>query len=151
MGQLYPGGDNYDAYLKEGFEGRKPKQITNRKNNLLPENFPEIVDVAIELRRECPSRSVRDIIRIMELEDIIPPGSISRSTLQRHLYKQGFGANQMKIYTRKGTAARRFQKSQRCMLFREISNMGRTCPLERTGLKSRYISLPSLMMPHDSL
>lgn len=83
----------YDAYLKEGFEGLKPKQITNRKNNLLPENFPEIVDVAIELRRECPSRSVRDIIRIMELEDIIPPGSISRSTLQRHLYKQGFGVS----------------------------------------------------------
>jgi putative transposase len=131
----------YDAYLKEGFEGLKPKQITNRKNNLLPENFPEIVDVAIELRRECPSRSVRDIIRIMELEDIIPPGSISRSTLQRHLYKQGFGANQMKIYTRKGTAARRFQKSQRCMLFQGDIKYGPYLPIGKNGAKKQvYLS-----------
>lgn len=131
----------YDAYLKEGFEGLKPKQITNRKNNLLPENFPEIVDVAIELRRECPSRSVRDIIRIMELEDIIPSGSISRSTLQRHLYKQGFGANQMKIYTQKGTAARRFQKSQRCMLFQGDIKYGPYLPIGKNGAKKQvYLS-----------
>lgn len=131
----------YDAYIKEGFEGLKPKEITNRENNLLPENFPEIVNTAIELRRECPSRSVKDIIRIMELEGIIPQGSVSRSTLQRHLYQQGFGSHQMKVYTQKGTAARRFQKQQRCMLFQGDIKYGPYLPIGKNGAKKQvYLS-----------
>jgi hypothetical protein len=56
-----------------------PKQITSREHSLLPENFPEIVDTAVELRRECPSRSVNDIIRIMELENLHPEGHSSKA------------------------------------------------------------------------
>jgi putative transposase len=127
----------YEAYMKDGFEGLKPKQITTREHNLLPKNFPEIVDTAVELRRECPSRSVKDIIRIMELENFILPGSVSRSTLQRHLHKRGFGSHQMKIYTQKGTAARRFQKSQRCMLFQGDIKYGPYLPIGKNGAKKQ--------------
>ena len=131
----------YDAYLKDGFDGLKPKQIASREHSLLPENFQEIVDTAIELRRECPSRSVNDIIRIMELENIVPQGSVSRSTLQRHLQKRGFGSHQMKIYTQKGAAARRFQKPQRCMLFQGDIKYGPYLPIGKNGAKKQvYLS-----------
>jgi len=129
------------AYIKDGFEGLKPKQIANREHNLLPENFPEIVDTAVELRRECPTRSVNDIIRIMELENLAPKGSVSRSTLQRHLHNRGFGSQQMKIYTKTGAAARRFQKSQRCMLFQGDIKYGPYLPIGKNGAKKQvYLS-----------
>lgn len=131
----------YEAYVAEGFDGLKPKQIESRDHGLLPDNFAEIVDTAIELRRECPSRSVNDIIRIMELENFIPKGSISRSTLQRHLHNRGFGSHQMKIYTQKGTAARRFQKSQRCMLFQGDIKYGPYLPIGKNGARKQvYLS-----------
>lgn len=131
----------HDAYIKDGFEGLKPKQIANREHGLLPENFPEIVDTAIELRRECPSRSIKDIIRIMELEDIVPQGSVSRSTLQRHLQQRGFGSHQMRVYAQKGTAARRFQKPQRCMLFQGDIKYGPYLPIGKNGSRKQvYLS-----------
>jgi len=74
-----------DAYKTQGFAGLKPKTGYKRTSNQLPEDFPEVVEQAVILRRECPSRSVADIIRILELEGSIKAGSISRSTLQRHL------------------------------------------------------------------
>ena len=51
----------HEAYLKDGFEGLKPKSPIPRKQNQLPEDFPEIVDEAVDLRRECPTRSIKDI------------------------------------------------------------------------------------------
>ena len=74
-----------DTYKAGGFTGLKPKTGYKRTSNKLPENFPEVVEHAVILRRECPTRSVSDIIRILELEERITPGVVSRSTLQRHL------------------------------------------------------------------
>lgn len=131
----------HEAYLAAGFDGLKPKQSSGREQHLLPDNFPEIVDTAVELRRECPQRSVNDIIRIMELENVIAKGSISRSTLQRHLHSRGFGSHQMKIYTTKGAAARRFQKSQRCNLFQGDIKYGPYLPIGKNGTKKQvYLS-----------
>lgn len=42
-----------EAYKAEGFVGLKPKTGYKRSSNKLPENFPEIVEQAIILRREC--------------------------------------------------------------------------------------------------
>jgi transposase InsO family protein len=131
----------HDAYLEGGFDGLKPKETSSRENHLLPDNFQEIVDTAVELRRECPGRSVNDIIRIMELENVITKGSVSRSTLQRHLHNRGFGSHQMKVYTKKGAAARRFQKSQRCMLFQGDIKYGPYLPIGKNGAKKQvYLS-----------
>lgn len=131
----------HEAYLADGFEGLKPKEIPCRNHNLLPDNFPQIVDTAVELRRECPQRSVKDLIRIMELEGLVQEGSISRSTLQRHLHSRGFGAHQMKVYTKKGAAARRFQKSQRCMLLQGDIKYGPYLPIGKNGSKKQvYLS-----------
>lgn len=131
----------HEAYLSEGFDGLKPRQAAPREGQGLPDNFQEIVDTAVELRRECPGRSVNDIIRILELENVIPKGSLSRSTLQRHLHGRGFGSGQMKLYTKKGAAARRFQKSQRCMLFQGDIKYGPYLPIGKNGAKKQvYLS-----------
>jgi transposase InsO family protein len=102
-----------NAWKEGGFEALKPKQGWERPDASLSEKFGSIVDAAIELRRESPSRSVADIIKILELEDAISPGEVARSTLQRHLAAKGYASSQMRMYTKKGVAARRFQKKHR--------------------------------------
>jgi transposase InsO family protein len=96
-----------------GFEALKPKQGWERQDSSLSNNFSHIVDAAIELRRESPARSVADIIKILELEGAVSPGAVARSTLQRHMAARGYAASQMRLYTNKGAAARRFQKQHR--------------------------------------
>jgi transposase InsO family protein len=107
----------YAAWESGGFDALKPSRGYSRPDAKLPEQFDDIVETAIELRREVPSRSVNDIIKILELEGAIGKGSVSRSTLQRRLQERGFGASQIKVYTQKGAAARRFKKEHRCELW----------------------------------
>jgi len=131
----------YEAYLKEGFAGLKPKRSYKRKNTNLPDNFPEIVEQAIILRRECPTRSVADLIRIMELEGIAKQGTIHRSTLQRHLQSAGFGAKQVKLYSKKGLTSRRFAKSHRMMLLQGDIKYGPYLSIGKDGaMKQVYLS-----------
>ena len=69
-----------------------------RPSPSLPENFDELVSEAIQLKREVPSRSISQIILILEMEGRVAPGALKRSTLQRHVYDAGFGKKQMKKY-----------------------------------------------------
>jgi len=84
------------AWEGAGFEGLKPKQGWERPDSSLGDGFADIVDAAIELRRESPARSVADIIRILELEGVVAPGTVARSTLQRHLAAKGYASSQMR-------------------------------------------------------
>jgi len=71
------------AYRTHGFEGLKPQ---SRKDNSTPRVIPQhILEKAIELKKELPSRSVEQIIRILELSQIAPPGVLKRTTLGRYL------------------------------------------------------------------
>ena len=106
-----------DAWREGGFEALKPKQGWERPDSKLGGNFELVVDAAIELRRESPKRSIADIIKILELEEAIPVGSVARSTLQRHLAARGYASSHMNMYTSKGAAARRFKKVHRCQLW----------------------------------
>ena len=131
-----------DAYRVSGFEGLKPKVGYKRNDSVLPDDFAEILEDAIVLRRENPSRSVKDIIRILELEGRVKKDSISRSTLQRHLQQAGFGAKQLKLYTKKGAASRRFAKPHRCMLFQGDIKYGPFIPITDGGQKKQvYLSV----------
>lgn len=97
-----------------------------RRSQALPENYDEIVGEAIQLKREVPRRSIRQIIKILETEGYAPPGVIKASTLQRYLYNAGLGVKQMKRYAEKG---RHHQKDSadhtgwNC--YRETSSMDR--------------------------
>jgi hypothetical protein len=119
-----------EAYTHGGFAGLKPKTGYTRESKTLPDNFGEIVEHAIILRRECPTRSVTDIIRILELEAIIKPGTVHRSTLQRHLQSKGFGASQVKL--KKVPPQGDLPKNTAACFIRVISNMDRICPLAKT-------------------
>jgi transposase InsO family protein len=105
------------AWKDGGIEALKNKQGWERPDSKLGTNFERIVDAAIELRRESPSRSVADIIKILELEGAIDTGTVARSTLQRHLESKGYAASQVRMYTSKGAAARRFRKEHRNQLW----------------------------------
>ena len=99
-------------YAEDGFRGlmTKPKPAHDRSSSVTE----EIVDAAVVLRREVPTRSVSDLIRILELEGRIPYGQVKRSTLQDHLEKRGYGARQIAMYnTGSAGASRRFERTGR--------------------------------------
>jgi transposase InsO family protein len=112
------------AWKEGGFEKLKPKSGWERPDSRLPDGFGGVVEAAIQLRRESPSRSVSDIIKILELEGAVTEGSVARSTLQRHLAARGYAAGRMRMYVNKGAAARRFRKSHRNMLWQSDIKYG---------------------------
>lgn len=131
----------HKAYLEKGFSGLKPNRGYKRNDSKLPDNFPEVVEQAIILRRECPTRSVTDIIRILEFEEFIPKDSIKRSTLQRHLQASGFGAKQLKMYQKTGLASRRYAKTHRMQLLQGDIKYGPYLPIGKDGaMKQVYLS-----------
>ena len=98
-----------NKYAEKGFDGLKYREgmVSAR---VIPN---ELLDEAIMLRREVPTRSVPQIIEILELEGKVTPGFLKRSTLQDRLREKGFSATQMKIYQQPGLAARRFARRER--------------------------------------
>ncbi|MCL2342464.1 MAG: DDE-type integrase/transposase/recombinase [Firmicutes bacterium] len=99
-----------DGYGEHGFEGLKPVQRGLGKPGVIPE---DLINEAILLRREVPSRSIPQIIEILEMEGRAPEGLLKRTTLQDRLQERGFSARQMKLYSQGGLAARRFQRKER--------------------------------------
>lgn len=96
-------------YAQEGLDGLKYRPGGDSKK-LIP---GELVKEAISLRREVPSRSVPQIIEILEMEGKAPKGFLRRSTLQDRLNEAGYSTAQMKLYQQPGIAARRFQRLER--------------------------------------
>jgi len=99
-----------DAYHENGFEGLKPIDREIRAKGAIPE---ELIQEAIQLRREVPGRSLVQIIEILELEGKAPVGFLRRSTLHDKLQARGYSARQMKMYQQSGLAARRYQRLNR--------------------------------------
>jgi transposase InsO family protein len=98
------------AYAQCGFAGLKPADRSRNSIGSIPD---EIVAEAIKLRREVPSRSVQQIIEILEMEGSVPEGVLKRTTLQDKLQERGYSTRQMKLYQQGGLAARRFQRKER--------------------------------------
>ena len=108
-------------YEEQGFEGLKPKSAGHGGHSIIPE---EVIQEAITLRREVPKRSINDIIKILEWENIVEPGIIKRSTLQDQLTYRGYSSRQMRTYTESTTGARRFQKPWRNYLWQSDIKYG---------------------------
>ena len=87
-----------NAYRTDGFHGLKPAEPVHYCRSKMPANYDEILQQAIQLRREVPRRSIEQIILILEAEGWVAPGVLKRPTLQRHLYQAGFGATHMEVY-----------------------------------------------------
>lgn len=108
----------YESSFRDNeFAGLKPVPKSGVHSHKLPENFDNLVKEAIQLRFEVPGRSVDQIITILELEGKAPLGVLKRSTLQRHMYKQGFGTKHLKVYSdARESSSKRFCKPHRMML-----------------------------------
>lgn len=101
-------------YREKGFEGLKPKVPGTSGKSKIPE---ELINEAIQLRREVPKRSVNEIIEILEWEGKAEPGFLRKSTLQDQLAARGYSSRQMQTYANDVTSARRFQKPWRNYLW----------------------------------
>ena len=103
-----------DAYNESGIDGLEPKGRVPEQNPVISK---EILEDAIRLRREMPSRSVPTIIKILELEGKVEPDVLKRSTLQKALAKMGYSSAMMKVYQDNGYASQRFARVHRCDLW----------------------------------
>ena len=139
----------YEAkYREEAFSGLRPMNREKRRSQALPENYDEIVGEAIQLKREVPRRSVRQIIKILEIEGYAPPGVLKASTLQRYLYNAGLGVKQMKRYAEKReTSSRRFCRPHRMELLQGDIKYGPDVRLKDGRLIKTYLS--SLIDDHS--
>ena len=141
----------YEAgYRNNEFEGLVPKNREKRRSQKLPENWDEIVGEAIQLKREVPRRSVRQIITILETEGWAQPGVVRPSTLQRYLYNAGLGVKQMKRYTEaRETSSRRFCRAHRLELLQGDIKYGPTIITKEGKKVKTYLS--SLIDDHSRL
>jgi len=131
-----------EAYRTKGFSGLKPVKRKGQTSSKLPSNFDELLQEAIQLKREVPKRSVRQIIRILELEGRVEHGKLKRSTLEKHLYKAGFGVKQMAMYNEaRESSSKRFCKPNRMMLVQGDIKYGPKLPIGKNGAKVQtYLS-----------
>jgi transposase InsO family protein len=127
-------------YREGGFGGLKPKSKGRKPSeDAIPTN---LLEQAILLRREVPSRSVSQIIQILEWEEKANPGQLKRSTLQEKLTERGFSSRHMRMYADKGVAARRFQKRHRNALWQSDIKYGPFLPIGPDGAnKQVYLVL----------
>ncbi|MHB1654656.1 MAG: DDE-type integrase/transposase/recombinase, partial [Desulfitobacteriaceae bacterium] len=93
----------------------------------------ELLEQAILLRREVPSRSVAQIIQILEWEGKAPCGEIKRSTLQEQLTSRGYSTRQMRMYADSSVAVRRFQRQHRNQLLQSDIKYGPYLPMGPNG------------------
>lgn len=117
-------------YQKEGFGGLKPKGKGRVASMTIA---PDLLEQAILLRREVPSRSVAQIIQILEWEGKAEPGEIKRSTLQEKLAERGYSTRHMRMYADSGVAARRFQRRHRNQLWHSDLKYGPYLPIGPDG------------------
>ena len=104
-----------EAYRRQGLAGLA--DAPRRDKGALKSIPAHVVDEAVKLRQEIPSRSVRRIIQILEGEKIVKPGEVSRTSLNRHLIHQGYGAEQLRAQGKAAQPASRFERSRRNSLW----------------------------------
>ena len=124
------------SFAENGYAGLKPMNREYRRSSKLPEDFDTLLAEAIQLKREVPTRSVNQIIYILEGEGRVKPGALKRSTVQRYLYMAGFGKKQMKKYAEgKYSSSKRFCKPHRMMLVQGDIKYGIMLPIGPNGKK----------------
>ena len=116
--------------------GYKSLEDTPRSDKgILRSVSPEVVDEAVKLRQELPSRSVRRIIEILEGERKVKPGEVSRSSLNRHLIARGYGTAQLRAADKMPQPSSRFQRKKRNDLWQSDIKYG--CKVSVNGTKKQ--------------
>ena len=130
------------AYRDQGFSGLRPVAGERSLSKKLPDNYLKIVEQAIQLKKEVPGRSVEQIIFILEQEEWAAPGVLKRSTLERYLYRAGYGVRQMQMYRdARESSSKRFCKPHRMMLLQGDIKYGCKLPIGKNGaMVQTYLS-----------
>lgn len=84
----------WSTYKRDGLAGLLPKERCDK--GALRALDREVLEEAIRLRKEIPSRSTATILDILVREGRIPPGKVHRATLDRHLARSSASRRQMK-------------------------------------------------------
>jgi len=125
-------------YKENGFDGLKYQGATTSPKRVIP---GELVKEAVLLRKEVPSRSVPQIIEILEMEGKAPAGFLKRSTLQDRLREEGYSSAQMKLYQKPVIAARRFVRSERNDLWQSDIKFGPFIKINRKKTQTYFVGL----------
>jgi len=112
-----------ELYHTGGLEALRPRH--RRDRGLVKAVTQDVLDAAIALKEELPTRSVRAILEILEQEGLLAPGAVPRATLDRHLRRVGVMTHQPRPLAR-GT--RRFQKAHRNQLWQSDLKYGPYLP-----------------------
>ena len=102
-------------YREEGW--RSLEDVPRSDKGRLREISETVVDEAVKLRQELPTRSVPRIIQILEGEKIVRPGEVARTSLNRHLIQRGYGASQLRAEGKTAKPSSRFERARRNDLF----------------------------------
>jgi len=113
-----------EAYRTGGLEALQPRPRQDR--GLVKTVTPDVLDAAIALKEELPTRSVRAILEILEQEALLTPGAVPRATLDRHLRRAGVMSRRPQQTVARG--ARRFQKAHRNQLWQADLKYGPYLP-----------------------
>ena len=99
-----------------------------------------MIQEAVALRREVPSRSVPLIIYTLEAEGKAPPGLLKKSTVQKKLAEAGFSKKQMEKYRQdlESTSSRRFCKPHRMMLVQADIKYGTSLLITENGKNANF-------------
>jgi len=126
-----------EEFRNSGYDGllKRPKSGKGSSRTI----SADVMEKAVELRRELPNRSIRRILTILEGEGLISKGSIPKSTLSRQMLQRGFGAGRIKSEVRQ-TAGKRFQKEHRNALWQADIKYGPYIP-GKNGKKVRTYML----------
>jgi len=136
------------AYRQGGFSGLKPKQ---RRDRGRPKSIgPEVLEKAVALREEVPSRSTRQIIDILVLDPETPvgPGHISPSTLARHFSRLG---KTRRLLGKPKVSFRRYEKDRPNAQWQSDVWYGPHIPDPRSPDKKRRVYLIGFMDDHSRL
>jgi transposase InsO family protein len=125
-----------ESYRKGGLKGLEPKVRPEAGTfKAIPK---EILEIAMECRQELPERSVKNIITILEKEEHIKPGTVSRSTLSHNLLALGHSTKQLR--NESGTkAARRFVRVGRNTLWQSDCKFGLYIPNGKGANSRTYL------------
>jgi len=136
------------AYRESGFSGLRPKE---RRDRGRPRGIrPEVLEKAVALREEVPSRSTRQIIDILVLDPETPvgPGELSPSTLARHFARLGKTRH---LLGRPKGSFRRYEKDRPGAQWQSDVWHGPYIPDRRDGERMRRTYLIGFMDDHSRL
>jgi transposase InsO family protein len=84
----------WSAYKREGLLGLVPKARLDRGVSRVIDRA--LLEAAIAVRSELPSRSTSTLVDILEKKGLVPKGKLRRATLDRHLAEAGASRRRLK-------------------------------------------------------